>query len=99
MRRKNDTAPQIQRSSAAKRIHRPRWTRAQVETLRKLYRTHSNSEIAEAVDRSVSSVVFKAHCLGLEKGIRRLREMGRENIEKRWRPRRGGRPPARPRSA
>jgi hypothetical protein len=35
----------------------------------------------------VSSVVFKAHRLRLAKGIRRLREMGKENILRRWKPR------------
>ena len=95
MRGKTVSAAQASDSSAAGKIRRPRWTKSQLEILRKLYRAHSNEVIAEAVGRSVASVVFKAHCLGLEKGIRRLREMGRENIEKRWRPRRGGRPPKR----
>jgi len=55
-----------------------------VEVLRRLYRTHSNADIAAELGRKVSSVVFKAHRLGLAKGIRRLREMGRENISLRW---------------
>lgn len=93
MRGKTTTTAQDKRASGPKKIERPRWTKAQIEILRRLYRAHSNSVIAKAVGRSVASVVFKAHCLRLEKGIRRLREMGRENIERRWRPRRGGRPP------
>ncbi len=66
---------------------RPRWTAEEVSILRRLYRTHSNAEIAQLLGRKVSSVVFKGHRLGLSKGIRRLKEMGRENIRKRWQPR------------
>jgi hypothetical protein len=65
---------------------RPRWTREEVSLLRRLYRTHSNSEIAGILGRKVSSVVFKGHRLGLSKGARRLKEMGRENISRRWEP-------------
>jgi len=49
-----------------------------------MYRTKSNEEIADVLGRKVTSVVFKAHRLGLKKGRRRLQEMGRENIAKRW---------------
>jgi DNA-binding CsgD family transcriptional regulator len=63
---------------------RPRWTKEEIATLRKLYRTRSNREIARRLGRSVSSIVFKGYRLGLSKGIRRLKEMGRENINKRW---------------
>ena len=65
-----------------------RWTRAEVTILRRLYRTRSNAEIAGILGRRVSSIVFKAHRLGLSKGIRRLREMGRENINLRWKTKR-----------
>ena len=65
---------------------RPRWTKEEVSLLRRLYRTHSNAEIAGILGRKVSSVVFKGHRLGLSKGARRLREMGRENIKRRWEP-------------
>ena len=65
---------------------RPRWTKAEVALLRRLYRTHSNAEIAGILGRKVSSVVFKGHRLGLSKGARRLREMGQENIRHRWEP-------------
>jgi DNA-directed RNA polymerase specialized sigma24 family protein len=63
---------------------RPRWTRSEIAILKRLYRTHSNAEIAKVLGRKVSSVVFKAHRLRLSKGIRRLREMGRQNIRRRW---------------
>jgi hypothetical protein len=65
---------------------RPRWTKEEVALLKRLYRTHSNAEIAGILGRKVSSVVFKGHRLGLSKGPRRLREMGRENIKRRWEP-------------
>jgi hypothetical protein len=65
---------------------RPRWTKEEVSLLRRLYRTHSNAEIAGILGRKVSSVVFKGHRLGLAKGARRLKEMGRENIRCRWEP-------------
>jgi hypothetical protein len=65
---------------------RPRWTSEEVALLKRLYRTHSNAEIAEIIGRKVSSVVFKGHRLGLSKGARRLKEMGRENIRRRWDP-------------
>jgi hypothetical protein len=65
---------------------RPRWTKEEVALLKRLYRTHSNAEIAGILGRKVSSVVVKGHRLGLSKGPRRLREMGRENIKRRWEP-------------
>jgi hypothetical protein len=65
---------------------RPRWTKEEISLLRRLYRTHSNAKIAEILGRKVTSVVFKGHRLGLLKGTRRLREMGRENIRRRWEP-------------
>ena len=65
---------------------RPRWTKEEVSLLKRLYRTHSNAEIAGILGRKVSSVVFKGHRLGLSKGARRLKEMGRENIRRRWEP-------------
>ncbi len=74
----------VTRSTKARKRTRPRWTKQEVEVLRRLYRTHSNADIAAVLGRKVSSVVFKAHRLGLAKGIRRLREMGRENISLRW---------------
>jgi hypothetical protein len=65
---------------------RPRWTKEEVSLLKRLYRTHSNAEIAQILGRKVSSVVFKGHRLGLSKGARRLKEMGQENIRRRWEP-------------
>jgi len=67
---------------------RRRWTAAEKEILRRLYRTRSNAYIAQLIGRSVSSVTFQGHRLGLSKGIRRLKHMGRENVRKRWHRRR-----------
>lgn len=75
----------MKRKTGSARV-RPRWTKEEVSLLRRLYRTHSNAEIAQILGRKVSSVVFKGHRLGLSKGARRLREMGRENIRLRWEP-------------
>ena len=74
------------KSKVKKSQVRPRWTKAEVALLKRLYRTHSNAEIAGILGRKVSSVVFKGHRLGLAKGARRLKEMGRENIRRRWEP-------------
>jgi DNA-binding CsgD family transcriptional regulator len=87
MPRANEALSQKSKSVSKKAGVRPRWTKAEVAILKRLYRTHSNSEIAKVLGRKVSSVVFKAHRLRLSKGIRRLREMGRENILRRWKPR------------
>jgi hypothetical protein len=73
-----------QRRSRLPARKRPRWTKEEIMTLKRLYRTRSNREIARLLGRSVSSIVFKGYRLGLSKGIRRLKEMGRENINKRW---------------
>ena len=62
----------------------PRWDAATVETLRRLYPTTPNLEIAKQLARSVKSVVSKAHNLGLKKEAERLREMGRENVSLRY---------------
>jgi hypothetical protein len=80
--------PRKNKKSSAKSFGvRPRWTREEISVLRRMYRTNSNAEIAGILGRKVSSVVFKAHRMGLSKGARRLKEMGQENISKRWAPR------------
>jgi hypothetical protein len=68
----------------------PRWRTEELELLRRLYPTTSNLEIARQLDRSVKSVVSKAHHLGLKKAAERLEEMGRENVSLRYRGRRAG---------
>lgn len=62
----------------------PRWGKPEIELLKELYPTVSNLDIAAKLNRSVKSVVSKAHNLGLKKEADRLREMGRENVAMRY---------------
>ncbi len=62
----------------------PRWGAKDLEVLKELYATHSNLEIARRLQRSVKSVVSKAHNLGLRKDAARLKQMGRENVSLRY---------------
>ena len=64
----------------------PRWQSSELEVLREMYPVRPNLEIAERLNRSVKSVVSKAHNLGLRKNSDRLREMGRQNVGLRYRP-------------
>ena len=62
----------------------PRWTDEELKTLREVYATQANLDIAQRLNRSVKSIVSKAHNLGLKKDPDRLREMGRENVSLRY---------------
>lgn len=62
----------------------PRWTGSDVAQLRRMYSDYSNLEIAKELDRSVASIVAKAHSLDLHKPKAYLEEMGRENVSKRY---------------
>ncbi len=62
----------------------PRWSSEELDRLRELYPTNSNLDIAAALNRSVKSVVSKAHHLGLRKDPERLKEMGRQNVGLRY---------------
>lgn len=62
----------------------PRWTDEELRILEKHYASLSNLEIARLLDRSVKSVISKAHHLGLEKSPARLRVMGRDNVRVRY---------------
>ncbi|HVS11982.1 MAG TPA: hypothetical protein VMS76_19110 [Planctomycetota bacterium] len=64
----------------------PRWSNEELELLRQLYPSVSNLEIAQRLNRSVKSVVSKAHHIGLHKDAERLRTMGRENVSLRYEP-------------
>lgn len=57
----------------------PRWEKAELERLRKLYPTHTNLAIALDLGRSLKSITSKASMLGLRKTSDQLRIMGREN--------------------
>jgi hypothetical protein len=69
--------------SAATRM--PRWANEELQKLREFYPVSSNLDIAQKLNRSVKSVVSKAHNLGLKKEVDRLRQMGRENVSMRYR--------------
>lgn len=62
----------------------PRWSTSEIEALMEMYSTAANLDIAARLNRSVKSVVSKAHNLGLKKEADRLREMGRENVGMRY---------------
>ncbi len=62
----------------------PRWSKDEIKRLEELYPNHSNLEIATLLERSVKSVVSKAHNLGLRKERGRLAEMGRQNVSLRY---------------
>ena len=62
----------------------PRWDEEELALLREIYPKTPNLEIAQRLNRSVKSIVSKAHNLGLRKEIERLREMGRENVSLRY---------------
>lgn len=74
----------LRRAGGEAATRMPRWTDEELEKLRTLYPVHSNLEIARALDRSVKSVVSKAHHLRLKKDVSRLREMGRQNVSLRY---------------
>jgi len=69
---------------AGKSTRMPRWKKDELQLLRERYPAHSNLSIAQDLNRSVKSVVSKAHNLGLKKDPARLREMGRENVSLRY---------------
>lgn len=71
-------------SGGAQATRMPRWKKEELDVLRRMYPTQSNLEIAQRLDRSVKSVVSKAHNMGLKKDPARLREMGRENVSLRY---------------
>jgi hypothetical protein len=62
----------------------PRWSEQELVLLREMYATSSNLDIATRLNRSVKSIVSKAHNLGLKKDPDRLREMGRQNVSLRY---------------
>ena len=62
----------------------PRWSEDELARLRDLDPRCAHLEIARELGRSVTSVVSKAHNLGLKKDRERLREMGRQNVRLRY---------------
>lgn len=74
----------LKRQSGKGATRMPRWDEEELALLRDIYSKTPNLEIAQRLNRSVKSIVSKAHNLGLRKEIDRLREMGRENISLRY---------------
>lgn len=60
------------------------WTTHQLALVREYYPDIPNAEIAALVGHSVKSVVAEAFRMGLYKSPERLRQMGVQNIAKRW---------------
>lgn len=75
----------VRRMNGEASTRMPRWKPEELELLRREYSLRSNLEIARRLNRSVKSVVSKAHNLGLKKSSERLRMMGRENVSLRYR--------------
>ncbi len=75
----------VRRLTGSSATRMPRWDRHAIGMLVELYPKTANLELALKLNRSVKSVVSKAHNLGLKKEIERLREMGRENVGMRYR--------------
>lgn len=75
----------LRRSSGGKaKTRMPRWSDEELGRLAEMYPNHSNLDIAQALGRSVKSVVSKAHNLGLKKDKARLQQMGRQNVRMRY---------------
>lgn len=74
----------VRRLAGVPATRMPRWAPEEVEALKRCYAMESNLEISRRLDRSVKSIVSKAHHLGLEKSAARLREMGRVNVSLRY---------------
>jgi hypothetical protein len=75
----------VRRLSGPASSRMPRWEKGEIEKLVTLYPVAPNLQIAQRLNRSVKSIVSKAHNLGLKKEADRLREMGRENVSLRYR--------------
>ena len=69
--------------SASAVTRMPRWTAEDVETLKRMHGTASNSDIAQRLGRTTKSITSKANALGLYKTAEHLRQMGRDNVD--WR--------------
>ena len=54
------------------------WTREDVRTLKKLFRSTSNAQVAVVLERTAKSVERKAAKLGLTKTKKYLRALGRK---------------------
>ncbi len=74
----------VRRMTGSSATRMPRWTPEEEQRLKEIYPSESNLRIAQILNRSVKSVISKAHNMGLKKDPTRLREMGRENVSLRY---------------
>jgi hypothetical protein len=74
----------VRRLNGESSTRMPRWSEEELRLLSELYPTLPNLDIARRLQRSVKSVVSKAHNLGLKKSPERLRDMGRQNVSLRY---------------
>lgn len=64
---------------------RMRWSPLEIQILERFYSTIPSSAIADKLHRTERSVSRKAAKMGLRKSPERVRQMGAENVEHRWR--------------
>jgi len=84
----------VRRLTGSSATRMPRWSAEEIELLTVIYPLEPNLEIAQKLNRSVKSIVSKAHNLGLKKADERLEEMGRENVSLRYQAKKGSGTPA-----
>lgn len=84
----------VRRLTGSSATRMPRWSSEEIELLTVIYPLEPNLEIAQKLNRSVKSIVSKAHNLGLKKADERLEEMGRENVSLRYQAKKGTGTPA-----
>ena len=53
------------------------WTRDEIKTLKQLFRSNSNADVAKVLERTSKSIERKAAKLGLKKTKKYLRSLGR----------------------
>lgn len=74
----------VQLPPAAGEGSKPRWTGLELELVRRWYGTIPTKDIARKLHRTTRSVERKGFRLGLCKTRARLRQMGTENVDRRW---------------
>lgn len=74
----------VRRLTGSSATRMPRWSAEEIALLTTIYPLEANLDIAQKLNRSVKSIVSKAHNLGLKKADERLEEMGRENVSLRY---------------
>lgn len=62
----------------------PRWSAWETDVLVRCHANNPDAKLAEYLERSISSVKAKAHMLKLKKSKKRLREMGKQNVKRRY---------------